>query len=152
VDEPLKTAPQELQTARLLLRSFQHGDVPAIVRLAGTPEIAATTIHIPHPYSQDDAEKFLDGVDDECHLGRSAVFAVTILSSGELCGGAGLTISIEHHRAELGYWIGVPYWGRGFATEAAGAVMAFGFNTLRLHRIYASHFANNTASQRVLKK
>jgi len=55
-------------------------------------------------------------------------------------------------RAELGYWIGVPYWGQGFATEAANAMIAFGFDTLRLNEIYAHHFAGNIASQRVLEK
>jgi RimJ/RimL family protein N-acetyltransferase len=64
----------------------------------------------------------------------------------------GLAISDEHRHAELGYWIGVPFWGRGYATEAARAAVAFGFETLRLKRIYAHHFAGNTGSQRVLEK
>jgi RimJ/RimL family protein N-acetyltransferase len=64
----------------------------------------------------------------------------------------GLHIAEAHRRAELGYWIGVPFWGRGYATEAARAAVAFGFETLRLNRIYAHHFAGNTASQRVLEK
>ena len=64
----------------------------------------------------------------------------------------GLHIASAHRRAELGYWIGAPYWRKGFATEAASAALAFGFETLRLNRIYAHHFAGNTASQRVLEK
>jgi RimJ/RimL family protein N-acetyltransferase len=64
----------------------------------------------------------------------------------------GLHIAEAHRRAELGYWIGVPFWGRGYATEAARAAVAFGFETLRLNRIYAHYFAGNTASQRVLEK
>jgi RimJ/RimL family protein N-acetyltransferase len=146
------TAPQELRTARLLLRSFVRGDIPAIVRLAGAREIAATTLHIPHPYDNAEAEDFLARMDAECRQGNAAVFAVTLSSSGELCGACGLQVASAQQRAELGYWIGVPYWGQGFATEAAHAVVEFGFNTLGLHRIYASHFAENAASGRVLEK
>jgi [ribosomal protein S5]-alanine N-acetyltransferase len=146
------TAPQELRTIRLLLRSFERGDTPAIVRLAGAREIAATTVNIPHPYVEDDAQSFLAHAANEFHMGRSVVFAVTIFPHGELCGAVGLTLAPAHERAELGYWIGVPYWGQGLATEAASAAMAFGFETLRLNRIHASHFAGNTASQRVLEK
>ena len=146
------TAPQELRTARLLLRSLERGDIPAIVRLAGTREIAATTLHIPHPYDSAAAEDFLARMDGECRQGSAAVFAVTISSSSEFCGACGLHVASAQQRAELGYWIGVPYWGRGFATEAAHAVLEFGFNALGLHRIHASHFAENAASGRVLEK
>jgi ribosomal-protein-alanine N-acetyltransferase len=146
------TAPQELRTSRLLLRSLEEQDIPALMRLAGAREIAATTLNIPHPYSEDDARNFLAHGDEEFRAGRSAIFAITILTGGELCGAVVLTIAPMHCRAELGYWIGVPYWGRGFATEAASAVLAFGFEKLALHRIHAHHFAGNMASRRVLEK
>jgi [ribosomal protein S5]-alanine N-acetyltransferase len=146
------TAPQELRTASLLLRSFEREDIPAIVRLAGANEIAATTLNIPHPYSEDDAQSFLAKASEDFRAGRSVSFAISISPGGELCGAVGLHLAEVHKRAELGYWIGVPYWERGFATEAASAAVGFGFETLRLHRIYAHHFAGNTASQRVLEK
>ncbi len=146
------TAPQELRTPRLLLRSLERGDLSAIVRLAGAREIAATTANIPHPYAGDNAQSFLEHAEEEFRAGRSATFAVTISPRGEFCGAVGLVIAPAHERAELGYWIGVPYWGQGFATEAASAVIAFGFEALRLNRIHASHFAGNIASQRVLEK
>ena len=142
------TAPQELRTPHLLLRSIERGDIPAIVRLAGAREIAATTISIPHPYTEGDAQRFLANADDNFRVGRSVTFAVTISPGGELCGAVGLAIAPAQERAELGYWIGIPYWGQGFATEAARAVIAFGFETLRLNRIHASHFVGNMASQR----
>ena len=146
------TAPQELRTARLLLRPFKREDVPNLARLAGSREIAATTLNIPHPYTEGDARNFLAHAGEEFHAGRSAIFAIAISEGAELCGAVGLTIASAHQRAELGYWIGVPYWGRGFATEAAASVLAFGFDTLGLHRIYAHHFAGNMASKRVLEK
>ena len=72
--------------------------------------------------------------------------------SNSLCGGVGLRIAIEHRRAELGYWIGVPYWGQGIATEASRALVNYGFETLKLHRIFASLVSSNVASAEVLKK
>jgi RimJ/RimL family protein N-acetyltransferase len=146
------TAPQELRTARLLLRSLEREDVPALVRLAGAKEIAATTLNIPHPYTENDARSFVAKASEEFGAGNSIAYAISIAPSRELCGAVGLNIAETHSRAELGYWIGVPFWHRGFATEAALAALAFGFDTLRLHRIYAHHFSGNTASQRVLEK
>jgi ribosomal-protein-alanine N-acetyltransferase len=146
------TARQELLTARLLLRSLESEDVPAIVRLAGVNEIAATTLNIPHPYAEDDARSFLAKSNEDFRTGQSVSFAISILPGRELCGAVGLHIADAHQRAELGYWIGVPFWNRGFATEAASSAVAFGFETMRLRRIYAHHFSGNTASQRVLEK
>jgi len=146
------TAPQELRTPRLLLRSFESGDIPAIVRLAGAKEVAGTTVHIPHPYITADAEDFIARMEAEYRQGSVAGFAITLANSREFCGACGLHLAPLQQRAELGYWIGVPYWGRGLATEAARAVVEFGFYTLGLHRIHASHFAANRASGRVLQK
>jgi RimJ/RimL family protein N-acetyltransferase len=146
------TAPQELRTARLLLRSLEREDVPALVRLAGEREVAASTLNIPHPYGEDDALTFLDKAGADFRAGRTVVFAIALLPARELCGGIGLNVASTHKHAELGYWIGVPFWGKGYVTEAAHAVVAFGFETLGLRRIYAHHFAGNTASQRVLEK
>jgi ribosomal-protein-alanine N-acetyltransferase len=67
-------------------------------------------------------------------------------------GAVGLILAPAHDRAELGYWIGAPYWGRGYATEASRAVVRWGFEGLGLRRIHASHFPRNPASGRVLEK
>ncbi len=146
------TAPQELRTPRLLLRSIERDDVPNIVRLAGAREVAATTLQIPHPYSENDAVTFLAKADDDFLAGRSVVFAITLPPERALCGAIGLHIAPAHKHAELGYWIGVPFWGKGYVTEAASAVVAFGFHSLGLRRIFAHHFAGNTGSGRVLEK
>jgi [ribosomal protein S5]-alanine N-acetyltransferase len=146
------TAPQDLRTARLLLRSLDREDVPAMVRLAGVNEIAATTLNIPHPYAEDDALSFLAKANEDFRAGSSVTFAISIAPGRELCGAVGLSIAESHRRAEVGYWIGVPFWGKGYATEAAKAAVAFGFETLGLRRIFAHHFAGNTASRRVLEK
>ncbi|MFB2772525.1 GNAT family N-acetyltransferase, partial [Pelatocladus sp. BLCC-F211] len=69
-----------------------------------------------------------------------------------LCGAIGLGINQKHNHAELGYWIGKPFWGNGYCTEAAQEVLRYGFEKLGLHRICASHFAHNPTSGRVMQK
>jgi RimJ/RimL family protein N-acetyltransferase len=140
----------EIRTERLLLRRFSDSDIPDLVRLAGAREVAATTARIPHPYREADARHFLDLQRSDKSFGYA--FAITLLSSGELCGAVGLHPAPDQPRAELGYWIGVPYWGNGYATEAAQAVIAFGFAKLSLHRIFAGYFSGNEASRRILEK
>ena len=84
--------------------------------------------------------------------GEQAVFAVTLRSEKTLIGSVGLKIHREDRRAELGYWIGRPYWNQGYCTEAARAALEFGFRQLGLNRLFAHHFARNPASGRVLQK
>jgi [ribosomal protein S5]-alanine N-acetyltransferase len=146
------TAPHELRTARLLLRSLEREDVPALVRLAGVREISSMTANIPHPYAEQDGQDFLARASEEFRSGLSVSFAVCVSPGRELRGAVGLNITPAHQRAELGYWMGLPHWGNGYATEAAAAVLAFGFETLQMNRIYAYRFAENEASGRVLEK
>ena len=79
-------------------------------------------------------------------------FAIVLLDRGVLCGSTGLGIDAENANAELGYWIGLPYWGKGYCTEAVQAVVQYGFEVIGLHRIQASHFSDNPASGRVMQK
>lgn len=139
----------QLQTDRLLIREYKRSDIPSMVRLLGAREVAATTLRIPHPYTEKDAESLLRQIAKGEAIARFGIF---LRESGEHCGGIGLRVDSDHDRAELGYWIGVPYWGRGIATEAAGAVMQYGFETLGLNRIFAECYAENVASLRVLGK
>jgi [ribosomal protein S5]-alanine N-acetyltransferase len=141
-----------IQTERLLLRPFDNLDVTELVRLAGAREVAATTLRIPHPYADGDAEQFIARCRTAFEEGSSAVFAICLRLDAGLCGATGLHITPAHHRAELGYWIGVPYWGRGYCQEAVRAVIRYGFEELNLHRIYASHFRHNSASGAILRR
>ena len=152
MNSELMTAPRELRTARLLLRSLESEDVSALVRLAGTKEVAVTTLNIPYPYAEEDAYGFLAKASEDFGEGRSVTFAISVAPARDLCGVIGLNITDAHNRAELGYWIGVPFWGKGYVTEAAKALVTFGFETLKLRRIFAHHFSGNTASGRVLEK
>lgn len=138
----------EIETTRLRLRPYTDADIPELVPLIGTREVAATTLRIPHPYTEKDARDFIarSRNDDEVRL------AITLRNDGRLCGGVGLRLDTEHQHAELGYWIGVPYWGNGYATEAARAMLCHGFEALKLHRIWATHFKPNSASGKILVK
>jgi ribosomal-protein-alanine N-acetyltransferase len=139
-------------TTRLLLRPFTVSDAPAVERLAGAREVADTTLLIPHPYPEGAAKKFIEGVRAEFEKGEQYVFAITLRSTGELCGSMGLKIAVPHQRGELGYWIGVPFWNQGYCTEAGRAVLRFGFEKLELNSINAHQFVRNPASGRVLRK
>jgi len=141
-----------LQTDRLTLRPYALSDIPALVPLIGAREVAATTLRIPHPYTESHARDYIARVDEDIAKGNCLRLAIILRLSNTFCGGVGLQIESDHRRAELGYWIGVPYWGNGYATEAARAVVKYGFETLGLHRIFASHFPKNPASAKVLRK
>lgn len=141
-----------LQTERLTLRTYDLSDISALVPLIGAREVAATTLRIPHPYTESDAREFIAGTQEDLARGTELRLAITLKQSNTLCGGVGLRIEPDHRRAELGYWLGVPFWGKGYATEAARAVVQHGFRALGLHRIFASHVPRNPASGRVLRK
>ena len=146
------TAPQELRTARLLLRSFEREDVPAIVRLAGANEIAATTLHIPHPYAEDDARNFLAKAGEDFLAGRSVSFAITILPGARTLRRGGTPHCGRAQARGTRLLDRCAVLGQRIRHGGCTAAVAFGFETLGLHRIYAHHFAGNMASQRVLEK
>jgi RimJ/RimL family protein N-acetyltransferase len=141
-----------LTTERLLLRPLTLADAPEVQRLAGEREIAATTAAIPHPYPDGAAEDWIETHPGRFARGEAAVFAVTHLPDGALLGVVGLEIDTETQRAELGYWIGKPYWNQGYASEAAAAVVRFALSDLGLRRVFARHFSGNPASGRVMQK
>ena len=141
-----------LTTERLLLRPFRLEDAPEVQRLAGALEIAEMTASIPHPYEDGMAESWIRGQRDRYARGEVANFAITLQEDDRLIGSIGLRIERSHERAALGYWVGMSYWGQGYCTEAARAIVRYGFEKLGLHRIYATHFARNPASGRVMQK
>ena len=148
----LPTPQPTLTTERLVLRSLVPADAPAVHRLAGDRRVADTTVNIPHPYEPGMAEAWIAGHEDEYARGAGVTFAITDRKTGALLGAVHLRLQPRFRRAEMGYWIGVPYWNRGYATEAARAVLRFGFETVGLHRIFATHFTRNPASGRVMAK
>lgn len=142
----------QLKTARLLLRPFTPQDAPHVQKLAGHKAIADTTLHIPHPYPDGLAERWISTHAPRFRDGRGAIFAITLPENGLAIGSIGLVIVPDHQRAEMGYWLGRPYWGQGYTTEAAYELLRFGFAELGLNRIYATHLSRNPASGRVMQK
>jgi [ribosomal protein S5]-alanine N-acetyltransferase len=120
---------------------------------AGAREVAATTLNIPHPYEPGMAEQWISNHAEQLESDQTVNYAIVLLSENHAIGGIGLhAIALDHQRAEMGYCIGVPWWGQGYCTEAAHAILAYGFETIGLNRIEALHFASNTASGRVMQK
>jgi RimJ/RimL family protein N-acetyltransferase len=135
---------------RLRLRPLALDDVDDIALLAGDRRIAATTQMIPHPYERMHAEAWIRSL--SAPDTRSVAFAVARRGDGALVGTVGLSMDASRSLGSLGYWIGVPYWNQGFATEAAGLMLAYGFDALALEAISAIHLARNPASGRVMQK
>ena len=141
-----------LETERLRLRKFEISDAEEVQRLAGDRDVAATTLSIPHPYPDGAAEKWIESHAEALASGANVVYAIVSRSRDQLIGTINLAICEEHQRAEMGYWIGKPFWGQGYCTEAAKALLRFGFESLGLHRIYAHYMSMNPASGRVMEK
>lgn len=141
-----------LRTPRLILRPFTLADAPAVQRLAGAPEVAATTAAIPHPYEDGMAEAWINSHPAALEGETNVVYAITDATSGSLLGAIGLRVDLEQNRAELGYWLGHPYWRNGYMTEAAAEMLRYAFEALGLRRVLARHFAINPASGRVMQK
>jgi [ribosomal protein S5]-alanine N-acetyltransferase len=141
-----------LQTRRLVLREFAREDAPEVRRLAGAREIARMTLLIPHPYEDGMAEEWISSLRPSYEAGEHVTFAVVLQEGDELVGSIGMNLNARDNNGELGYWIGVPYWGRGYCTEAAREMVRYGFEVLGLHRIYSNHFGSNPASGRVMQK
>ncbi len=133
-----------MRTNRLTLRPLQHDDAERIALLGGDWDVASMTGRIPYPYSADAAQHWLAGV-----ANGEMVFG--IWHADGLIGLCGYSPQADGS-AELGYWIGKPYWGNGFATEAARALMSFGFTNGRIKRFTCSHFTDNPSSARVIEK
>ncbi len=137
-----------LHTERLTLRPFDMSDAPAVHQFAGAYEVALNTLVIPHPYPDGAAEEWIGKQQSEFDENRIIHFAV---DDGQLAGAMALVMKGDGI-AEIGYWIGMPFWGRGYASEAAREVVRYGFEERDLVRIFAMHYGRNPASGRVLQK
>jgi len=141
-----------LETDRLVLRPPMKKDIPALFRHLNHPAISQTTLHIPYPYTRKDAMTWVTKNKQEIVRGLSYSFAITSKKTNQMIGAIGLHINSEHNRAEAGYWIAVPHWNKGVATEALIRIMEFGFTIIGLHKIYATHLIHNPSSGRVMEK
>ena len=142
-----------IETPRLWLRWPKVSDAPHLTRHLSNREIADMTARIPHPYPPGAAEHYIFDMRKNNVAGQGLGLVITPKAKpNEVIGGVGLR-RIEHSEdVELGYWLGLPFWGRGYATEAVStllqAVFGFGFSG----NIIASVRTNNPASRRVLER
>jgi len=136
-----------LETERLVLRAPRLGDAKAVATQANDRRIAENTSRLPHPYRLADAQDFI------AHANRSAEMTafVIVLRGGGVIGGCGLMTPADDH-TELGYWLGVRHWGKGYATEAARAVIDHAFADLNCEALQSAARVTNPASRRVLEK
>jgi RimJ/RimL family protein N-acetyltransferase len=141
-----------LETPRLLLRPLVPADAAAVQTLAGDREVAYSTLNIPHPYPDGAAEAWIGTLPVAYDCGEAVVFGLALREDGALVGTCGLKLELSHARAEIGYWIGRHYWGRGLATEAARAVIEYAFTRLGIRRVYAHYYSRNPASGAVMRK
>ncbi len=140
----------ELDCAVCRLRPLRREDAPTLARYANNPKVAQhLRDRFPHPYSADDALQFIEYVS---HTPDECVACVDI--AHEPAGTIGLQFrkDIERCSAELGYWLGEPFWGRGVMVAAVRAFTAWAMPRFQLTRVYAEVFADNPASLRVLEK
>ena len=123
---------------------------PAFQTLASDARIAATTL-VPHPYPENGAVRLAEAAAEARQ--RREAFAFAVVVGEAVVGSCSLKhLDWEARQAEIGYWIGVPYWGRGYASAAVRLVTAYGLGALGLRRIVAEVLEENAASGRVLEK
>jgi len=134
-----------------ILRPFKKGDETSIVKNINNKKIAKATLSILYPYSKKDAVSWIGKNLKFYKQLKPKQINLAISIDDEIVGGIGLT-DINGHKAEIGYWLGENYWGRGIATAAAELITEYAFSRLGLKRIYAYVFAFNKASARVLEK
>jgi ribosomal-protein-alanine N-acetyltransferase len=143
--------PEKLLAGPVALRRFTAADAPRVQLLAGKREVAETTAVIPHPYPDGAAAAWIATHDLARTAGTEYSYAITVTCDGSLVGAIGLRPGPSEHE-NIGYWIGRPYWNRGYATAAAQTVIVLAFDFLDLDELTASHLARNPASRRVMEK
>ncbi len=142
-----------LNSRRLLLRSYTQADAPEVQRLASDRHVAEPTAAISHPYPEGAAQAWIATTADVFSSGRGVSYAITLQSTSQLVGTVSLLdFSSAHTRAEVGYWVGIDYWGHGYCAEALACLLDFGRAHFAITRFVGRCAALNLASARVLEK
>ena len=139
-----------IETNRLILSSIRSVDIPHIVAHASNRNVSRYTISLAHPFTEIDAVHLIDMANEGFKMNTQYVFGIWLREGGILIGSIGLKLETQFQRAELNFWIAEPFWGGGLTTEAAKAVIHFGFSNLGLHKITATYMEANPASGKVM--
>ena len=145
-ERPREGSMPVLETERLVLRAPRLGDAKTIATLANDRRIAENTARIPHPYKLADAKTWLDNVN---RTDGEQTYVITL--AGDVIGACGFEVR-DDGAPEIGYWLGVAHWGKGYATEAARALIDHAFGDLDFTALQAGARVTNPASRRVLEK
>jgi [ribosomal protein S5]-alanine N-acetyltransferase len=141
-----------LETPRLILRPPRLADAAAIEAIASRREVAEMTASVPHPYPKGGAAQFIAGLAEPAAHGADYHVIIERRADGAIIGMAGLYPAPAAPSGQIGYYIAPDCWGQGYATEAAGRLLRYATDNLRLPRVTAHVFLGNTASLRVLEK
>ncbi|MNC20746.1 putative ribosomal N-acetyltransferase YdaF [compost metagenome] len=141
-----------ITTTRLILRLFEKSDAAAVTKLCNNYNIFKNTLYLPYPYAIEDAFSWIEHHLDHFNANQSYEFAITDREKGELYGAIALSNNQKFRNGELAYWIGEEFWGNGYATEAAQAILQFAFVEKQYHKVFARYFRSNPASGRVMRK
>ncbi|MBE4731071.1 GNAT family N-acetyltransferase [Vibrio parahaemolyticus] len=142
---------QVIESERLILRPFSMSDAERVSELAGDKQISEMTANIPHPYTISDAENWIR-THAELFLSRKGiVYAIVLKESSELIGAISFP-KLENGLGILGYWLGVPYWGCGYATEASKILISYSKRHYGLTRLKVMHLVGNERSKSVIEK
>lgn len=142
-----------IRTPRLTLRPFSEGDIDAMSAFLNDWEVAQWLAIPPFPYRRADARFYVDHVRTNHEAGPATEFAIALTEGDGVVGAVGLRRNPDCPAdAAIGYWLGQPHWGHGYASEAVGAVVAYGFGSLELERLEAETDPENERSARVLAK
>ncbi|MFC3700813.1 GNAT family N-acetyltransferase [Reinekea marina] len=140
-----------LESTRIVLRPYKVSDSKNVQRLASEKIIAEMTANIPHPYVDGMAEEWISKHEYWYQKRAAIVLAIQLVETGEHIGTISIT-QIDGDSGNLGYWVGVPYWGKGYCSEAAYLLINYGFTEYGLDLIYARHLPENPASGKVMTK
>lgn len=139
-----------LITERLLINQPIETDIEDIVTILNDKTYSNNTTNIPYPYTSNNAVFWINLAQNNFEQQLGFIFAIRLRKTGKIIGAISLHTDLKFNKAELGYWLSKAYWNKGLATEAAKAVITFGFHDLKLKRIFATHFDFNIASGKVM--
>jgi len=159
---PHMPTPPIIHAEGLVFRPATLADADAIVPLANDRGVSDNLLTMPFPYTRADAIAWLEKSIKSNEEGKSTGFLITRprrasgfaaeSSDAEILGAVGCVFEPTHRRGEMGYWLGRPFWGKGYATIAARVLIRHIFSTTDLQRVHATHYIGNEASGRVMEK
>jgi [ribosomal protein S5]-alanine N-acetyltransferase len=136
---------------KLVKHTEKH--IEPLVELLNNDNVSKWLINVPYPYTLQKAEEWI-GICNEMEDGKDYGFAIEL--DGKIIGGIGMNVDgrrdagLDDHKAQIGYWLGEPYWGKGYMTDALRQVLQLAFDELKLTRVYAHTLEGNTASENLL--